>query len=150
MRLIIILTLLVGLLTSACVSTKANNPYLVLLDKPEFQSGVSVTEVVQGLKEAKEILPSVPAISNRIQCKQLYIEIADRPKLLLNKQKIFADSIYMNISSKFNIEKSAASEFAKATEKASQTITESAMSQKESVERSKSSSATVKTPSLPQ
>lgn len=87
---------------------------------------------------------------NRIQCKQLYIEIADRPKLLLNKQKIFADSIYMNISSKFNIEKSAASEFAKATEKASQTITESAMSQKESVERSKSSSATVKTPSLPQ
>lgn len=87
---------------------------------------------------------------NHIQCKQLYIEIADRPKLLLNKQKIFADSIYMNISSKFNIEKSVASEFAKATEKASQTITESAMSQKESVERSKSSSATVKTPSLPQ
>lgn len=88
--------------------------------------------------------------TNRIQCKQLFIEIADMPKLLLNKQKIFADSTYMNISSKFNIEKSQASEFAKATEKASQTIAEIAMSQKESVEKSKSNQSTVRTPSLPQ
>lgn len=88
--------------------------------------------------------------NNRIQCSQLHIEIADMPKLMISKQKIFADSTYMNISSRFNIEKSVTSEFAKATEKATQTITEIAMSQKESVEKSKSSSATVRTPSLPQ
>lgn len=96
MRLIIILTLLVSLLTSACVSTKANNPYLVLLDKPEFQSGVSVTEVVQGLKEAKEILPSVPAISNCrlpycIMCQFTDMENKEMEKgfLLLYGGKVF-------------------------------------------------------------
>lgn len=88
--------------------------------------------------------------TNRIQCQQLYIEIADMPRLFLSKQKIFADSTYMNISSRFNIEKSIASEFARATEKATQTITEIAMSQKESLEKSKTGSATARTPSLPQ
>lgn len=88
--------------------------------------------------------------TNRIQCSQLYIEIAEIPRLMFSKQKIFADSTYMNISSRFNIEKSATSEFAKATEKATQTITEIAMSQRETLEKSKSSSATVRTPSLPQ
>lgn len=60
----LILGLSMSIFISACVSTKPNNPYLVLLDKPEFQPGMSVTEVVQGLKEAREILPGVPAISN--------------------------------------------------------------------------------------
>lgn len=84
----------------------------------------------------------------RIQCGQLYIEISTNPKLLFGKQKIYSDSVYMNVSSKFNIEKSIATEFARATEKATQTITEIATSQKESLE--KTGSATVKTPSLPQ
>lgn len=77
MKKLIVLTLLVGLLTSACVSTKANNPYLVLLDKPEFQPGMSVTEVVQGLKEAREILPNVPAISNCTYPKCLMCKFTD-------------------------------------------------------------------------
>lgn len=81
---------------------------------------------------------------NRIQCKQLYVEIANVPRLLFGKQKIFADSTYMNISAKFNVESSVASEFAKLVENANQTISEIASLQKEATESSRS--FTVSTP----
>lgn len=64
MRKFLILVLILSFST-ACVSTQPGNPYLVLIDKPEFdQKGLSVVEVSQNLKEAKEILPNVPAIAN--------------------------------------------------------------------------------------
>jgi hypothetical protein len=54
----------------------------------------------------------------KIQCGQLYIEIAATPKMLLGKSKVFDPPVYMNLSSKFSVEGAAAKEIANAIEKA--------------------------------
>lgn len=86
--------------------------------------------------------------SNAIQCGDVYIEIAQMPKLLIKKEKIMADGYYLNVSSQYTTDKSTAHEISRATSDALQHVHALSLSYRKGydLQQQQDASTQVKTP----